>query len=577
MASVNAAGVPADTGVAYLSASLSGDGRFVAFSSDATNLVHGITGRAYHVYVRDRQAGETALVDVDADGSPTDGGSVVSRGSISSDGRFVAFASNSATLVTGDTNGVTDVFVRDRSTGETTRVSVDSLGAQANRESYSACISGDGRFVAFSSGASNLVPGDTNGCVDVFVHDRATRRTIRVSVDSTGAQARFASTNASISADGRFVAFDSAASNLVAGDANDQRDVFVHDLTTGRTERASVNSNGGEATFGWNGYIGGSIFPAISGDGRFVAFLSDAAHLDLRYYVFGLTGYFVHDRLTGSTTRVSVSSAGIPANPISIYPIYPPAISADGRYVAFACRDGTLDNGDDNLTLDVFVHDLRTRETLLQSRSSSGVVGDGASNDPALSADGSVIVFMSGSTNLVDPPTSMAQVFARGRLARDVIETYCYGDGTTVAICPCFNFGASRRGCASSQVAEGAKFVGTGRPSTNTVVLTASSLPSSALTVIYEGSSSDDAGVVFGDGVRCAAGTLTRLYTRTADGGSASAPGIGEPAIPDRSAQLGDPIAAGELRFYQAYYRDPDSSFCTGSGFNVTNAVLVGW
>ncbi|MBI4470036.1 MAG: PD40 domain-containing protein, partial [Acidobacteria bacterium] len=177
------------------------------------------------------------------------------RPSISADGRFVAFESEATNLVPGDGNSAHDVFVRDRLTGVTERVSVSSTGTEAIGDQYfysvSASISADGRFVAFDSSATNLVPGDGNNAHDVFVRDRLTGVTERVSVSSTGTEAigdpYDYSGSASISADGRFVAFESDATNLVPGDTNKARDIFVRDRLTGVTERVSVSSTGTEA------------------------------------------------------------------------------------------------------------------------------------------------------------------------------------------------------------------------------------------------------------------------------------------------------------------------------------------
>src|SRR5262249_50865216 len=157
--------------------------------------------------------------------------------SLSADGRFAAFAASSNNLVPNDTNGVSDIFVRDRATNTTTRVSVSSAGAQANNGSLQPALSADGRFVAFQSSASNLVPGDTNGRSDIFVHDRVTGVTTRVSVADEGVQADGDSSQPTLSADGRFVAFSSSATNLVTGDTNGVMDVFVHDRLTGQTRR----------------------------------------------------------------------------------------------------------------------------------------------------------------------------------------------------------------------------------------------------------------------------------------------------------------------------------------------------
>src|SRR5439155_1436556 len=191
---------------------------------------------------------------------------------LSADGRFVAFVSFATNLVAGDTNGATDVFVHDRQTGTTERVSVASDGKKGNDGSRGAALSADGRFVAFHSTPTNLGPGDTNGATDVFVHDRQTGTTERVSVASGGTEGNGFSAGPALSADGRFVAFHSTATNLVAGDTNGKTDVFVHDRQTGTTERVSVAS---DATQGNNA----SSYPALSADGRFVAFHSDATNL----------------------------------------------------------------------------------------------------------------------------------------------------------------------------------------------------------------------------------------------------------------------------------------------------------
>jgi Ca2+-binding RTX toxin-like protein len=228
------------------------------------------TNGTYEIFCHDRQTGQTERVSVASDGTQGNDGSWVT--SISADGRFVAFSSMASNLVPGDTNGREDVFVHDRQTGQTERVSVASNGTQGNRDSYAGSISADGRFVVFVSEAANLVQGDTNGTRDIFVHDRQTGRTERVSVASDGTEGNRGSEAPSISADGRFVVFHSEASNLVPGDRNGCADIFVHDRQTGRTERVSMASDGTEGT----NY---SYDPSISADGRFVAFRSLAINL----------------------------------------------------------------------------------------------------------------------------------------------------------------------------------------------------------------------------------------------------------------------------------------------------------
>jgi Tol biopolymer transport system component len=220
----------------------------------------------------------TTRVSVATSGTQGNGSSYSGPSAISADGRFVAFDSEASNLVGGDTNGWGDVFVHDRATGATTRVSVATGGAQGNGDSGAAwddvaAISADGRFVAFFSEASNLVAGDTNGVHDVFVHDRDTGVTTRVSVGTGGTEGNGrAHAIPAISADGGHVAFTSEATNLVAGDTNDATDIFVHDRDTGSTTRVSVGTDGTEG----NGY---SWIPSLSADGTSVAFYSSATNL----------------------------------------------------------------------------------------------------------------------------------------------------------------------------------------------------------------------------------------------------------------------------------------------------------
>ena len=368
--------------------SISADGRYVAFESGATNLLAGDTNGIHDVFVRDQQTGTVALVSVASDG--TQGNGVSRYPSISADGRYVAFFSSATNLVAGDTNGYPDIFVHDLQTGDTTRVSVASDGTQGNDIPRFPSISGDGRYVAFESDATNLVSGDTNGWIDVFVHDRLTGITTRVSVASDGTQGNSGSQSPSISADGRFVAFGSGASNLVAGDTAEHGDVFVHDQETGLTTRVSVASDGTQGN-------GGSGVPSISADGRYVAFSSYATNL-----VAGDTnGYydiFVHDRQTGVTTLASVASNGMQGNSDSLYL----SISGDGQRVAFLSVATNLVAGDTNDWQDIFIHDQGTGVTTRVS-----VASDGAQeNWPAMeyfsiSADGRYVAFASWATNLV--------------------------------------------------------------------------------------------------------------------------------------------------------------------------------
>jgi Tol biopolymer transport system component len=376
-------------------AGISAHGRYVVMSSDATNLVPHDTNKRKDVFVRDRLKGKTTRVSVSSSGAQAKASSQAPEGAISSDGRYVVFFSDAPNLVAHDTNRAEDIFVHDRVTGRTTRASVSSRGRQANGPSSTPAISADGRYVAFSSSASNLVRGDTNRQWDVFVHDRRTGKTVRVSVSSAGRQANFASESPALSADGRYVAFATAASNLVPHDTNTLEDIFVRDRRTGKTTRASVTSRERQAT--GSPTHTGSNAPLISGDGRYVAFHSDASNL-----VPGDTNrifdIFVRDRLVGETRRVSVSSTGAQANAETLGG---GSISADGRYVVFGSRASNLVADDTNDTEDAFVRDRVAGTTILASRSSSGQVGNDASGPPGgLSADNRYLAFSSWASNL---------------------------------------------------------------------------------------------------------------------------------------------------------------------------------
>ncbi|WP_217628659.1 TolB family protein [Micromonospora humi] len=319
-----------------------------------------------------------------------------SSSSSSRTGRFVSFASRASNLVADDTNGVDDVFVRDRTTATTSRVSVSSTGVQGNAYSTGPATSGTGRYVAFISAASNLVPGDTNGVVDVFVRDRVASTTVRVSVPDGGGQGNDASTVPSISQDGRYVVFSSFASNLVPGDTNRFADLFVRDLRRGTTSRVSVPATGGQG----NGPSGFSS-STISGDGRWVVFESTASNL-----VPGDTNdapdVFLRDLRRAVTSRVSVSSTGAQGQGVSS----DPAISADGRYAAFSSWSPSLVPGDTNGVEDVFVRDLATGVTRRVSVTAGGVQGDSSSYQPAISGDGRRVAFVSGASNLVPGDTN---------------------------------------------------------------------------------------------------------------------------------------------------------------------------
>jgi Tol biopolymer transport system component len=384
-------------------AALSADGRYVVFASLATNLVTGDTNAWNDVFVRDRVAGTTERVSVDSSGAEGvlgDWAYYWNWVAISSDGQIVAFDSDFVNLVTNDTNDHRDVFIHDRATGVTERVSVDSQGAEGDDDSgfwHPPAISADGQVVAFESFASNLVPGDTNADRDVFVRDRSTGITERVSVDASGIEGNAGSGGVAISPDGRFVAFASAASNLVPGDTNGWEDVFVRDRATGAIERVSIDSNGVEGD-------GRSWAPSISADGSVVAFISSADNFAAGH-LGAYTNVYLRDRIAGTTELVSVDPTGQSGDRDS----GEPGLSGDGMLVAFGSSAENLVPGDSNRRADLFIRDRAARTTTLLSRNTVGELGNGHSGGNAFSADGRNIAFMSIATNLISGDTNRSE------------------------------------------------------------------------------------------------------------------------------------------------------------------------
>jgi hypothetical protein len=392
-----------------LTKSISADGRYVAFFSEATNLVPGDTNGFGDVFVHDRQTGVTERVSVATDGS--EGNQVSSDPGISDDGRYVVFSSTATTLVNGDTNGRMDVFLHDRLTGFTQLVTVVNSGVQANGDSGEPSISGDGRHVAFGSGATNLVSDDTNGVSDVFVVDLQTHVIQRASVPTSGGQGNSGSWRPQISADGRHVAFLSQASNLVSGDGNGLTDAFVRDLQAGTTLMVTVSSRGTQGS----GFVD-SV--SISRDGRYAAFAywTDDLVMDDTNRASDI---FVYDRVMAATQLVSMSTTGEQGNAAGVYPTlssYDARISSDGRYVAFSSYADNLVAGDVNDMVDVFVHDRLTGVTELVATSAAGDHGDGSSYWSAISGNGRYVAFESYATNLVSDDTNgVIDVFVKDR------------------------------------------------------------------------------------------------------------------------------------------------------------------
>lgn len=343
-----------------------------------------------------------------ASGSSVTGGNLDSM-AISADGRYVVFASSATNLVPNDTNAWNDIFLRDRLLNTTVRVNVGAGGVEANQTSANPTISRDGRYIAYESAATNLVSTATSGN-QTFRYDTLASSTAHVSRSTGGAQGNSSSTNPVISNDGRYVAFMSLATNLVTGDTNARSDAFRRDVTSNVTIRVSVSNAGGQGNQTETREQG----PSISGDGRYVLFRSNATNL-----VTGDTNaasdLFVRD-VTGATTgRISLTNAGGQANSSSSMG----RISNDGRYVAFFSLSTNLVAGDTNSAEDVFVRDRTLSTTARVSVSNSGIqtpAGELGSNAPSISDDGRYVVFTSYATNLVAGDTNgVADTFMRDR------------------------------------------------------------------------------------------------------------------------------------------------------------------
>lgn len=443
---------------------ISADGRYVAFWSDATDLVAGVTSGATHVYVRDRVAGATELVSVSSAGEPQNG--YAAYPSISSDGRYVTFASNATNLGPVHSFGGSNTFVHDRVTGRTELASIGSNGQRGNGDSSGGDVSADGRFVVIGSYATNLVPGDTNGSHDLFVRDRVAGTMQRVSVGTGGAQAIRESFGGWISDDGRYVAFNSFARNLVPNDTNGISDVprtddpgsdiFIRDLLLQTTERVNLDAAGDPS-------IGYAAHPILSGDGRAVTFAS------LAPLVPGDTNaqwdIFVRNLDAKVTTRASVDSSGRQAEDYTGDNWDATTfISGDGRSVVFTSRSSRLVEGDTDGRVDLFRHDTVTQLTTSITQGFPPHVADYNAAWPyGITDDGSSIAFYTKGDIVPGDPNGAEDIFVLGSDPTDcasdltgdcdhsdtVLRVLDESSGALQTLCPATQVAVSASGSAA--------------------------------------------------------------------------------------------------------------------------------
>lgn len=514
----------------------SADGRIVAFMSSATNLAANDTNGQQDIFVRDRQLGATVRVSVHSNGAQSNGYSILMPTGVTDNGRWVLFGSDATNLIDVDTNLSRDLFVHDLSLATTQRVSLGFNGAELNDSSSIGALSGDGRFLVFTSWADNAVFGDTNGAPDVFVRDLINGAVSRVSVAAGGAQANGASVGASISEDGNTIAFVSAATNL-SGPITGFFQAYVRDRTSGVTSLVSRSIAGA-------GGANDTIWSArVSRDGRQV--LLDSAASDLvAGDTNGVNDAFVRDLVSGVTKRVSVAAGGVQANGLS----RPATMSADGSRIVFVSAATNLAPDDTNDRVDLFLYDAPSGELRMLSRQPSGLPTQADSFGGVITPDGGKVGFFSADAGLVSGDTN------------GLADTFLWTDGGCWTSVYCSE-GASSNGCQPQVVAVGAP----------------SLAAPAAFTVVSFGADAQRSGAFFygvngpihapfapgSSSSLCVRAPLQRTPVQNSSGfpggcggGIALQPVAFVAATP---GVLGAPLAPGDSLWIQAWFRDSGS------------------
>lgn len=524
--------------------SFSADGRLIMFESEATNLAQGDVNGASDIFIHDRVSGVTTLVSQSISGVPGNAPSFFAT--FTPDGRFVAFASSASDLVANDANGnATDMFVRDLLSGTTELVSVSSAGEQANGDSGWGATSADGRYVAFLSRATNLVAGVVDGSNQVFLRDRVAGTTILVSRSSSGAVGDGDCWGVAISANGSIVSFGSTATNLVSGDSNQMSHVFVHEIASGVTECISATPSGLPGN-GWS-YNG-----ELSADGRIATFASYSSDL-IAGGTNGQCHEFVRDRLAGTTEIVSVDTSGNEGNGYS----WPGNLSADGRFISFGSMASNLVAGDTNQSEDSFVHDRLTGETFLAGLTSTGHLCQYGSYGGRISPDGRHVAF-SGQGEDIIPGGAHGHVLL---FVRDL-------DGCSATVATYCAAGTTTSGCVPT-------ISGSGTPSASAgsgFTIDVATVEGHKNGMFFYGLAGPEA-TAWGSSFLCVRSPLQRMGVVASGGASGSC--IGQLSIDwnayiaTHPSSLGSPFVSGETVWVQAMFRDPTAP----GGSNASDAL----
>lgn len=364
--------------------SISNNGRYVIYHSAASNLVDGDTNNAADVFLYDRKTGATSRITQGNDDS------VDAR--ISNNLKYVVFSSFASNLVDEGDNLFSDIFLYETKTGAIKKISVDSRGTGGNNGSFIPSISTNGRYVVYESNAHNLVPGDDNNNRDIFLYDKKTAITVMVSANNSSGSpvpGNASSNYARISGNGRYVVYQSDATNLVEGDGNGASDIFLFDKNKKVTYLISVTGSGQGN--------GNSITPFISNNGRYIVYSSSASNL-VEGDTNGVYDIFLYDTSTGVTRRVSTGVSG-QGNGQSLNP----RISGNGRYVVYSSAASNLVEGDTNNLPDIFRYDIKTEVTTRVSVKGDGTQGSGGGSfSPGISNNGRYVTYESFADNLAD-------------------------------------------------------------------------------------------------------------------------------------------------------------------------------